>query len=232
MTKKWMVVLGVVLLTAQAGMVTAAEEATVLKTEKDKVNYGIGVSVGRNLKRQGIELDVDLVVKGLKDEISGGKLLMSPEELQKTMSEFQAELKEKQGKAKIAAAQDNKKEGDAFLAKNKQKKGVVTTKSGLQYKILTKGTGKQPTENDTVEVNYRGALINGQVFDSSQPGQPITLQVKQVIPGWQEALKLMPAGSKWQLFILPELAYGQQGAGAQIGPNATLIFEVELVAIK
>ena len=116
--------------------------------------------------------------------------------------------------------------------KIRQEKGVVTTKSGLQYKILTKGTGKKPTENDTVEVNYKGTLIDGKVFDSSNPGHPLTLQVKQVIRGWQEALKLMPVGSKWQLFIPPELAYGQQGAGAEIGPNATLIFEVELVAIK
>lgn len=232
MTRKWLVVLGVVLLTAQAGAVGGAEEAPGLKTTKDKVSYGIGVSVGRNLKRQGVEVDQDLVVKGMKDELSGGKLLMSPEELQKTLSEFQTELRQKQAQAKMTAAQDNQKEGEAFLAQNKQKKGVVTTKSGLQYKILTKGTGKQPTENDTLEVNYKGTLINGKVFDSSKPGQPVTLQIKQVIPGWQEALKLMPVGSKWQLFIPPELAYGQQGAGAEIGPNATLIFEVELVAIK
>jgi FKBP-type peptidyl-prolyl cis-trans isomerase len=232
MTRKWLVVLGVVLLTAQAGVMAGAEEAPMLKTEKDKVNYGIGVSMGRNLKRQGIEVDVDLVVKGMKDELSGGKLLMSQEELQKTMREFQTELMQKQVKAKKTAAQDNKKEGDAFLAKKKQEKGVVTTKSGLQYKILAKGTGKKPTENDTVEVNYKGTLIDGKVFDSSNPGQPITLQLKQVIRGWQEALKLMPVGSRWQLFIPPELAYGEQGAGAEIGPNATLIFEVELVAIK
>jgi len=227
MKLKWIAVMGVVLLAAQA----SAEEAPVLKTQQDKVNYGIGVSMGKNLKRQGIEVDSDLVVRGLRDELSG-KPLMTDEDLQKTMIALKNELQQKQAKARMAAAQENKKEGDAFLAANKKKEGVVTLEDGLQYKILKAGKGKKPKENDTVEVNYRGTLINGKVFDSSKPGHPINLKVNQVIRGWQEALKLMSVGSKWQLFIPPELAYGQQGAGADIGPNATLIFEVELIAIK
>lgn len=228
MKLKWIAVLGVVLLAAQV----SAEEAPVLKTQQDKVNYGIGVSVGRNLKRQGIDVNADLVAKGIRDELAGSKLLMSNEELQKTMTEFQMELQQKQAKAKMAAAQDNQKEGDAFLAENKKKDGVVTLKSGLQYKILKAGKGQKPKETDTVEVNYKGTLISGKVFDSSQSGQPASFKVNQVIPGWQEGLKLMPVGSKWQIIIPPGLAYGQQGAGKDIGPNTTLIFEVELVGIK
>ncbi len=228
MKLKWIAVLGVVLLAAQV----SAEEAPVLKTQQDKVNYGIGVSVGRNLKRQGIDVNADLVAKGMRDELAGSKLLMSNEDLQKTMTEFQMELQQKQAKAKMAAAQDNQKEGDAFLAENKKKDGVVTLKSGLQYKILKAGKGQKPKETDTVEVNYKGTLISGKVFDSSQSGQPASFKVNQVIPGWQEGLKLMPVGSKWQIIIPPGLAYGQQGAGKDIGPNTTLIFEVELVGIK
>jgi FKBP-type peptidyl-prolyl cis-trans isomerase len=173
-----------------------------------------------------------MVVKGMKDALAGGKLLMSDEELRKTMGEFQKEMQQKQATAKAAAGENNKKEGEAFLAQNKKKEGVVTLKSGLQYKILKAGKGKKPSETDTVEVNYKGTLINGKVFDSSKPEQPASFKVNQVIPGWQEALKLMPAGSKWQLVIPPELAYKEQGAGPDIGPNATLIFEVELVAVK
>lgn len=228
MKLKLIVFMVVVLLAAQVG----AEEAPVLKTQQDKVSYGIGVSMGTNLKRHGIEVNTDLVVKGLKDELSGGKLLMSDDELRKTMTEFQTALHQKQAEAKVTAAQDNKKAGEAFLAKNKKAKGVVTLKDGLQYKILKAGEGKTPEADNTVEVNYRGTLINGKEFDKSQPGNPATFKVKQVIPGWQEVLKLMPVGSKWQVVIPPELAYGEKGAGGVIGPNATLLFEVELVAIK
>lgn len=232
MTRKWLVILGVVFLTVQAGDRLGAQEATGLKTDQEKRSYGIGVSMAKSLKRQGVEkVDTDLVGKGMKDEFAG-KLLMSDEELQTIMNAYQVELKEKMAKTQKTAAEQNKKDGDAFLAENKKKKGVVTTKSGLQYKILTEGKGKKPTENDTVEVNYKGTFIDGKVFDSSKPGQPATLKAKQVIPGWQEALKLMPAGSKWQLFIPSDLAYGMKGAGSTIGPNTTLIFEVELVAIK
>jgi FKBP-type peptidyl-prolyl cis-trans isomerase FklB len=229
MKLKWLAVLGVGLLAAQVG----CGEKQALKTEKDKVSYGIGVDVARNLKRQGIDIDVDLLVKGLKDVSSGQPLLMAEKDLRKTLGEYQAELRRKQAQAKRLAVVENKKEGDAFLAENKKKEGVVTLPSGLQYKIIKAGEGKKPTEADTVECHYRGTLINGTEFDGTYgAGEPATFRLTGVVPGWREALKLMPVGSKWQLFIPPELAYGERGAGATIGPNATLIYEVELLAIK
>lgn len=228
-TRKWMAVLAVVLLAVQAN----AEETPLLKTQKDKINYGIGVSVLRNFKQQGIEVDLDVLIKGMRDAQAGGKLLMTDEELRNTLDAYQAELRQKQAQAMKVAADGNKKEGDAFLAANKKKEGVVTLPSGLQYKILRTGDGKKPTGADAVECNYRGTLINGTEFDSSyRTGKPAAFKVSGVIPGWTEALKLMPVGSKWQLFIPPHLAYGERGAGQVIGPNATLIFEIELLSIK
>ena len=227
MKLKWITLLGFMLLMAQVG----CEEKQVLKTEQDKVNYGIGVSVGRNFKQQGMEIDVDMVIKGLKDELTGKKLLLSDEEIRKTMTAYQQDLRRKQMQEKKMAALDNKKEGDAFLAENKKKDGVVTLPSGLQYKILKAGDGQKPTADSTVEVKYRGALINGKEFDSSG-SETRTFKLAQVIPGWREALQLMPVGSKWQLVVPPELSYGERGIGQVIMPNSTLIFEVELVSLK
>ena len=230
MSLKCMAVLVVVGL--MATQVNAAQ-APLLKTQKEKVSYGIGVSVAKSFKPQGIEVDAEALVRGLRDALSGGKLLMTEDELQTTMSKFQAELNQKQTKGTKTASAGNKKEGAAFLAKNKTKQGVMTLPSGLQYKILKAGNGKKPIGSDTVECHYRGTLINGTEFDSSyRRGQAASFSVSGVIPGWTEALKLMPVGSKWQLFIPPQLAYGAQGAGRDIGPDATLIFEVELLAIK
>ena len=230
MTRKWLVILSVALL---AVMACEGGEKKALKTPKDKLSYGIGVFVGKNFKQQGVEVDLDFVVKGMRDELSGKTLLMSDEELRATMAAFQTEMRQKQMQAKLAAAMEGKKQGDAFLAENKKKEGVVTLPSGLQYKILKAGDGKKPADTDTVEVKYRGTLINGTEFDnSSRRNQPTTLKVAEVISGWKEALKLMPVGSKWQLFVPAQLAYGERGAGRDIGPNATLIFEMELVAIK
>ena len=229
MTLKWTAILGLWLVAAQV----CAEEPVVLKTQKDKVNYGIGVNLARNFKQQGIEIDLDLVIKGMRDEFSGQKILMSEKELGAIMTAFQTENRQKQVQARRIAAVDNKKAGDAFLTENKTKEGVVTLPSGLQYKILRAGDGKKPTEADSVEVRYRGTLIDGTEFDNSErSGQStVTLAVKGLVPGVKQALQLMPVGSKWQLFIPYQLAYGQQGSG-NIPPNATLIFELELLAIK
>lgn len=211
-----------------------AQEAPVLKTIKDKVNYGLGVGVARNFKQQGFEVDVNLVIRGLRDALSGKKLLMTEEELQKIMGQFENELRQKQIQDLKLEAEKNKKEGEAFLAENGKKPGVITQPSGLQYKILKLGTGKIPKDTDSVECHYRGTFINGTEFDSSYSrGKSTTFKVKgEVIAGWTEALKLMPVGSKFQFFVPPQLAYGAQGAGSQIGPNTTLVFEIELLAIK
>ncbi len=200
---------------------------------KDAVSYTLGVEVARGVKRQGMEIDPDLVVKGFKDALTGEKLAMTEEEMRATMDAVQSEMRIRQRRMARIAAEDNQKEGDAFLAENKKKEGVVTLPSGLQYTIIKAGDGKKPTDTDTVTCHYRGTLINGTPFDSSYVlGEPATFPLTGVIPGWREALKLMPVGSKWQLFIPPTLAYGQRGTGREIGPNATLIFEVELLGIK
>lgn len=228
---KWMsiAVLGVSLLAAHAG----AEETPVLKTPMDKVNYGIGVEVVRNFKYQAIDFDIDLVIKGMRDAASGGALLLPEKELRKLMQDYQAELRRKQIHARRTASDDNKKRGEEFLAANRAKEGVVALSSGLQYLILKAGDGKVPTDNDTVECYYRGTLVDGTEFDGTEPEKPATFKVKGgVILGWSEALKLMPTGSKWRLFIPPHLAYGERGAGLHIGPNATLIYDLELLAVK
>lgn len=241
---KWIVAsgLGLGLLTMQAYAQDSAAPATqpaqaaratgAPATQKDKVSYGVGVQVARSLKNQGIDVNPDLLVQGIKDALSGQKLMMSDEDLNTTMAAFQQELTQKEAEAKAKEASDNKKAGDAFLADNAKKDGVVSLPSGLQYKIVKAGDGKKPTDADTVSCNYRGTLIDGTEFDKNQPGQPATFQVGQVIPGFKEGLKLMPVGSTWQFFIPPQLAYGERGAGNVIGPNTTLIFEVELVSIK
>ena len=193
----------------------------------------IGTGLGANLKKQSVEVDSNLVSQGLKDTMSGGKTRLTQEEAQSVLKEVQTEVQKQQQEKMKEAADKNKTEGEAFLTANKSKDGVVTLPSGLQYKILTAGTGPKPTASDSVKCNYRGTLINGTEFDSSyKRGQPATFAVGQVIKAWTEALQLMPVGSKWQLFVPSSLAYGERGAGAEIGPNATLIFEVELLSIE
>jgi len=193
----------------------------------------IGSNLGNTLKNQSVEVDWNLVSQGLKDSTGGGKTRLTEEEEKAVLTEVQNEVRKQQQEKMQEAGAANKTEGEAFLAANKSKDGVVTLPSGLQYKILTAGTGPKPTASDSVVCNYRGTLINGTEFDSSyKRGQPATFGVGQVIKGWTEALQLMPVGSKWQLFIPSSLAYGERGAGAEIGPNATLIFEVELLSIQ
>jgi len=203
-----------------------------LKTQKEKFSYALGMNLGMSLKKQSVEVDPVILSQGLKAALAGGKALLSPEEAQATLMEVQNDLRKKQQEKMQVAGEANKKDGAAFLASNKTKEGVVTLPSGMQYKILKEGTGPKPTATDSVVCNYRGTLINGTEFDSSyKRGQPATFPVVGVIKGWTEALQLMPVGSKWQLFIPSELAYGERGAGGDIGPNATLIFEVELMSI-
>jgi FKBP-type peptidyl-prolyl cis-trans isomerase FklB len=210
----------------------AAQEKTPT-TEKEKRGYALGANAGRNYKNKGVDVDLEMMVQGIRDGYSGAKLLMSNESIGDTLNAFQQEMNQKLEEAEKTKGENNRKEGDAFLAQNKTKEGVVTLDSGLQYKILEAGTGNKPVESDAVEVHYAGTTIDGMEFDSSYTkGKPVSIQLAKTIPGWREALKLMPVGSKWQLFIPPELAYGTQGRGGVIGPNATLIFVVELLAIQ
>jgi FKBP-type peptidyl-prolyl cis-trans isomerase FklB len=207
-------------------MTLFTQQKETLQSMKGKVSYSIGIDIGRNMKRQLIEVDIDLLMRGIKDGLGDGKSAMSDSLMQQTMAAWQKEMI-----AKIN--EKNKKEGEAFLAENKKKAGIVTLPSGLQYKILKDGTGKSPKATDTVVTNYRGTLISGKEFDSSyRHGQPATFPCNQVIAGWTEALQKMKVGSKWQLFVPSNLGYGENGAGQDIGPNATLIFEVELLEIK
>ncbi|HEX2960728.1 MAG TPA: FKBP-type peptidyl-prolyl cis-trans isomerase [Ignavibacteriales bacterium] len=205
-----------------------------LKTSKDKASYAIGLDIGKTFKRQSIEINEDALLQGVKDAIRKDSLyLLTDAEIQQTMMTFQKEMMEKQTAKMKELGDKNKKEGDAFLAANKTKEGVKTTASGLQYKVITAGTGATPKATDKVKVNYRGTLVNGTEFDNSyKRGEPIVFTVGSVIKGWTEALQLMKVGDKWQIFIPSELAYGEQGAGQTIPPNSTLIFDVELLGIE
>jgi FKBP-type peptidyl-prolyl cis-trans isomerase len=204
----------------------------VLKTQKEKASYALGMNVGKglgaSLRQQSVEVDQSILLRGMKDALAGGKTLLTEAEMKAALTQLQTDMLAK-------AAEPNKKAGEEFLAANKTKEGVVTLPSGLQYKILTAGTGPKPAATDTVSCNYRGTLLDGKEFDSSyKSGQPLSIQVNGVIKGWTEALQLMPVGSKWQLFIPSDLAYGDRGADPRSGisPGATLIFEVELLSIQ
>jgi FKBP-type peptidyl-prolyl cis-trans isomerase FklB len=214
-----------------------APAAAPLTTRKQKFSYALGMNIGgglaANLKKQSVEVDPNLVSQGLKDSMGGAKTRLTQEEAQAVLTEVQNEVRKQQQEKAQEASAKNKTEGAAFLAANKSKEGVVTLPSGLQYKILTAGTGPKPAASDSVKCNYKGTLINGTEFDSSyKTGKPVTFPVSGVIKGWTEALQLMPVGSKWQLFIPSNMAYGERGAGAEIGPDSTLIFEVELISIE
>jgi FKBP-type peptidyl-prolyl cis-trans isomerase FklB len=210
-----------------------SQSAQALTTQKDKASYAIGLNIGKSLHKDSVDVDPNIIAQGLKDGLAGGKTLLTDDEMKSAMITLQADLRKRQEAEMQLAGEANKKEGEAFMAANKSKEGVVTLPSGLQYKILKEGTGPKPAASDSVVCNYRGTLLNNTEFDSSyKRGQPATFPVGQVIHGWTEALQLMPVGSKWQLFIPSELAYGPRGAGPDIGPNATLIFEVELVSIQ
>lgn len=203
------------------------------KNEDEKVSYAIGLNIGRSLKQQGVDVDMAALMQGIQDVLKNKKPRLSRQEAQTTMQKIGAKLQARKQERRAKAAATNKREGTAFLAKNKEKKGVVTLPSGLQYQVLRKGKGKKPMATDTVVTHYRGTLLDGSEFDSSYGrGQPATFPVQGVIPGWIEALQLMRVGAKWKLFIPSGLAYGERGSGRSIGANATLVFEIELVKIK
>lgn len=212
---------------------TGTAAAPELKTDKEKTSYAIGADLGNKLKASSIDVDPAILTRALKDTLTGVKPMMSDDEIRATLMQLTKDLQAKQQAAAKEKSDKNKKEGEAFLAANKTKEGVVVLPSGLQYKILKAGDGPRPTAADTVVCNYQGTLIDGKEFDSSyKRGQPATFQVGGVIKGWTEALQLMPVGSKWQLFIPADLAYGERQAGPDITPGSTLVFEVELVSIQ
>jgi FKBP-type peptidyl-prolyl cis-trans isomerase FklB len=210
----------------------AKPKPLALVTDKDKQSYSIGVNVGKSLHRDSIDVEPKVVLQGLEDALADGKLLLTDDEMKTVMTALQTKVRQQLEEKRLAQAETDQKDGAAFMAANATKEGVVTLPSGLQYKILVAGTGPKPTATDSVVCNYRGTLLDNTEFDSSyKRGQPVTITVGGVIKGWTEALQLMPVGSKWQLFIPPNLAYGERGQGP-IGPNSTLIFEVELLSIQ
>ena len=217
----------------KTGTASKDQPVTALTTSKQKASYAIGMNWGTGLHRQAIDVDTAALLQGMKDALAGGKTLLTEDEARTALMQLQKEMQEKQQAKAAAEGEANKKEGEAFLAANKSKEGVVTLPSGLQYKILTAGTGPKPTATDSVVCNYKGTLINGTEFDSSyKRGEPATFPVTGVIKGWTEALQLMPVGSKWELYIPADLAYGDNPPpGAEITPGATLVFEVELLSI-
>jgi FKBP-type peptidyl-prolyl cis-trans isomerase len=226
--KRWIAILCMVVLSAA----TIAEEATAPKTPKEKVSYAIGISMGTQLKDIIEDIDLNVLFGAVKD-VTGGKPKMTDAEMREVMQGFMKEMQSKMGDKAKKAGEKNVKDGEAFLAENGKKEGVKTTASGLQYKVIKEGDGEMPKLTDTVTTHYEGKLLDGTVFDSSiERKEPVSFPVKGVIPGWTEALQLMKVGSKYQLFIPSKLAYGENGAPPKIGPNSTLIFDVELLSIK
>jgi FKBP-type peptidyl-prolyl cis-trans isomerase len=203
-----------------------------LKTQSDKLNYAVGIEIGKNIKRNGLDLNEAIFLKGIHDGLSEAEPLLADEEMMKVKRDHSTAQREKRKKEREELGKKNKEAAAKFLAENGKKEGIVTTASGLQYKILTEGKGPLPVATDRVKVNYKGTLIDGTEFDSSyKRNEPATFSVNRVVKGWTEALQLMPVGSKWQIFIPPDLGYGAQGAGEKIGPESVLIFEMELVEI-
>lgn len=212
--------------------VSYAEEKSVLKDKKDRISYSIGVNIGTTFKKQSIDINPDIIIMGIKDVLNDKTPLMNEKEVNEALMELQKEINEKQQAKLKELGEKNKKEGMAFLEENKKKEGVITLSSGLQYRVIKEGEGESPQITDTVTINYIGKLIDGTEFDSSyKRGQPATFRVNGVIKGLSEALQLMKPGSKWEIFVPDELAYGDRNVG-MIGPNSTLIFEIELVSFE
>lgn len=212
---------------------TAAPAATSLSSDMDKLSYSIGADLGKNFQKQGITVNPTAMAKGMQDGMSGAPLLLTEDQMKDVLNNFQKDLMAKRTADFNKKADENKAKGDAFLSANKAKEGVVTLPSGLQYKIVQQGDGAKPGKDDTVTVEYTGTLVDGQVFDSTdKAGKPATFKVSQVIPGWTEALQLMPAGSTWEVFVPANLAYGSRSVGGPIGPNETLVFKIHLISVK
>lgn len=216
-------------------MVSCGQQAAVtsLDTDLQKTSYSLGADFGKNVKSTGMELDVDAVVQGLRDAMAEKELLLEEDQIRELLITFGQDARKKMTEKRQADAVNAKMEGEKFLEENKSKEGVVTLESGLQYKVVSEGSGAKPKATDRVSVHYRGRLLSGKEFDSSyKRGMPAEFGVNEVIKGWTEALQLMPVGSKWELYIPANLAYGERGAGNDIPPGATLVFEVELLGIK
>jgi FKBP-type peptidyl-prolyl cis-trans isomerase FklB len=211
----------------------AATDANTLSSDADKLSYSIGADLGKNFKKQGIEVNPSAMAKGMQDSMSGGQMLLNDEQMKEVLNKFQKDLMAKRNADFTKKGEENKAKGTAFLQQNKAKAGVITTASGLQYKVIQNGTGAKPGKDDTVTVEYTGTLLDGKVFDSTDTsGKPATFKVSQVIPGWTEALQLMPAGSTWEVYVPSDLAYGSRSVGGPIGPNETLIFKIHLIDVK
>jgi FKBP-type peptidyl-prolyl cis-trans isomerase FklB len=207
-------------------------EKTALTTDKDKLSYSIGASIGKNLRNESADVDLDLLIEGLKASLAGDKVLLPEKDIRQVMNDYQTQLRQRSQLKKQQAMSENKKKGDAYLARYKAQSGVLELPGGVLYRVVKEGSGRRPLESDMVEVNYRGALINGAEFDATEPGKPASLKISSLIAGWKQALTMMPTGSKWQIVVPAQLAYGERGVGADIGPNEVLVFDLELVAIR
>jgi FKBP-type peptidyl-prolyl cis-trans isomerase FklB len=226
--KKFAIACGVALVSVQA----FAADSVAIKSDKDKLSYSIGAAIGKNFKTEGTDVDLGLLMEGMKNSLAGDKLLVPEKDMRQAMNDYQTQLRQKMATKRQLAVLDNKKKGDAYLADYRTQPGVASLPNGVLYKIVKEGSGRRPTESDMVEVNYRGTLINGTEFDATEPGHPASLKVSALIPGWKQALSMMPVGSKWHIVIPEVLAYGERGVGNDIGPNETLVFDLELLAIK
>ena len=226
--KSTVLVFGLMMVTGQV----LAEDNAALKTDKEKLSYSIGASIGKNLKNESTMIDLNVLVEALKTTLAGEKPLMTDKEVRQVMNDYQTQMRQHALATKQIATADNKKKGEAFLADYKSQAGVLALPSGVLYKVIKAGEGKKPMESDMVEVNYRGTLINGTEFDATAPDHPANLKVSALIPGWKEALTAMPAGSKWHIVVPSQSAYGERGVGGDIGPNEVLVFDVELLNIK
>jgi FKBP-type peptidyl-prolyl cis-trans isomerase FklB len=216
-----------------AGASESSASVPALASEKDRISYAVGVQTGRALRSaDGAEVNLDALVRGIKDGLDGEKLQIPQRQIQELLGKFQQTLRQKMAASRGRAIADNRVAAEKFLADNKTQSGVVALDSGVQYRIIKIGTGPKATESDTVTVNYRGTLLNGNEFDATEPGRPAHLNVSALIAGWKQVLKLMPVGSHWQVYIPPQLGYGERGVGADIGPNELLIFDLELLGTQ